>query len=205
MKARLVRFLATTVQERSRRVRFGRSFWDAKKWTVPIQAVDHSTADVAFLLTSCSRFIAGTSATKCLARSTQPVQRCHRQGVIRHAGPLTKKVLPPSEATVVFVNCFGSHRPSGRRYSRSANGALTRLEDNLRRIELGTLEIPGSVDLATFLLSDGRTNQRPTLQRKLTLAELFSAYSAVASCHPRHATASTDGATAISICSVRSL
>jgi integrase len=80
-----------------------------------------------------------------------------------------------------FRLCF---RFSGQKFtrslltedSRSANGALARLEDNLRRVELGTLEIPDTVDLATFLLSDGRTTQRPSLPKKLTLGELFTAY-----------------------------
>src|SRR4029079_13162076 len=80
-----------------------------------------------------------------------------------------------------FRICF---RFSGQKFTRSllthdaraANGALARLEDNLRRVELGTLEIPDTGDLATFLLSDGRTAQRPALPRRLTLKELFSAY-----------------------------
>jgi len=63
-----------------------------------------------------------------------------------------------------FRICF---RFSGQKFtrslltddSRSANGALARLEDNLRRVELGTLEIPGSVDPVIFLLSDGRVSQ----------------------------------------------
>lgn len=80
-----------------------------------------------------------------------------------------------------FRICF---RFSGQKFTRSllthdlraANGALARLEDNLRRVELGTLEIPESGDLATFLLSDGRTALRPALPRRLTLKELFSEY-----------------------------
>jgi hypothetical protein len=80
-----------------------------------------------------------------------------------------------------FRICF---RFSGQKFTRSlfthdaraANGALARLEDNLRRVELGTLEIPDTGDLSTFLLSDGRTAQRPALPRRLTLKELFSEY-----------------------------
>jgi hypothetical protein len=45
---------------------------------------------------------------------------------------------------------------------KAADACLARLEDNLRRVELGLLEPPDSVDLATFLLSDGRAQQRPT-------------------------------------------
>jgi hypothetical protein len=54
-------------------------------------------------------------------------------------------------------------RFDGQRYTRSLHSraekiavtALHRLEDNLRRVELGTLSIPESVDVADFLLSDG--------------------------------------------------
>ena len=53
-------------------------------------------------------------------------------------------------------------RDHGRKFSRSlhtrsektALGALARLEDNLRRLELGTLLVPEGADVATFLLSD---------------------------------------------------
>jgi integrase len=80
-----------------------------------------------------------------------------------------------------FRICF---RFSGQKFTRSlltedarsANGALARLEDNLRRVELGTLEIPDTVDLSTFLLSDGRTAHRPSLPQRLTLSELFATY-----------------------------
>ncbi len=80
-----------------------------------------------------------------------------------------------------FRICF---RFSGQKFTRSllthdaraANGALARLEDNVRRLELGTLETPESGDLSTFLLSDGRTAERPTLPKRLTLSELFKIY-----------------------------
>ncbi len=74
-------------------------------------------------------------------------------------------------------------RHAGRKHTRSvhttnqkaANGALARLEDNLRRLELGVLTPPGHVDLATFLLSDGRVSQPPPKQnsRILTLGQLL--------------------------------
>ncbi|MCY2993347.1 MAG: site-specific integrase [Planctomycetota bacterium] len=44
---------------------------------------------------------------------------------------------------------------------RAANACLARLEDNLRRLELGLLTPPEGVDIATFLLSDGRTQLPP--------------------------------------------
>ena len=59
-------------------------------------------------------------------------------------------------------------RYGGQRISRSlrtkdrkaADACLARLEDNLRRMELGLLQLPDDGDLATFLLSDGRTARK---------------------------------------------
>ena len=73
-------------------------------------------------------------------------------------------------------------RCGGRRYrrslkttsERSANASLARLNDNLYRLELGTLVLPDGVDVATFLLSDGRVNGRLTARAPAirTLKEL---------------------------------
>lgn len=79
-------------------------------------------------------------------------------------------------------------RFDGERYSRSlqtrsekvALGALHRLEDNLRRVELGTLSIPQSVDVADFLLSDGMAGQKEKPEPKRspirTLGKLCESY-----------------------------
>lgn len=56
-------------------------------------------------------------------------------------------------------------RLNGDKFSRSlhtdnetaATASLARLEDNLRRVELGTLSIPVNADIPTFLLSDARS------------------------------------------------
>jgi integrase len=72
----------------------------------------------------------------------------------------------------------------GRRFRRSlettskteAEGTLARLRDNLRRVALGLLVIPEDPDLATFLLSDGKTNSRPAKQAIHSLHELFENY-----------------------------
>jgi integrase len=58
---------------------------------------------------------------------------------------------------------------------RSAKAALARVEDNLSRLEMGQLLLPDGADLPTFLLSDGRLQQRPTLkvERYRTLGELL--------------------------------
>lgn len=60
-------------------------------------------------------------------------------------------------------------RFDGQRYTRSlktkcertATAALLRLEDNLRRVQLGTLLVPDSMDPADFLLSDGQVTIQP--------------------------------------------
>jgi hypothetical protein len=77
----------------------------------------------------------------------------------------------------------------GRKFSRTlrtrnaktARGTFARLEDNLRRVELGTLVIPSGANVPTFLLSDGNAQhlarQTATIP-ELTLAGLFSRYSA---------------------------
>ncbi|BBO34264.1 tyrosine-type recombinase/integrase [Lacipirellula parvula] len=57
-------------------------------------------------------------------------------------------------------------RYAGIKYARSletksekaAQAALARLEDNLHRLQLGTLQAPDHGDLAGFLLADGRTH-----------------------------------------------
>ena len=79
-------------------------------------------------------------------------------------------------------------RFEGQRYTRSlltrsekvALGALHRLEDNLRRVELGTLTIPPDVDAADFLLSDGTKTgvekPAPTRSPIRTLGKLCESY-----------------------------
>lgn len=73
---------------------------------------------------------------------------------------------------------------AGQRYSRSlktrnereAFAAQVRLEDNLRRHELGLLSAPEGADLADFLLSDGRGTSKPERPALRTLGDLFDAY-----------------------------
>ena len=59
---------------------------------------------------------------------------------------------------------------------RQANSSVARLEDTLRRVELGTLVVPEDADVATFLLSDGNLAAKPKNEKPLTLTELFDAY-----------------------------
>jgi integrase len=75
-------------------------------------------------------------------------------------------------------------RFNGQKFSRSlktrsqkeATASLARLEDNLRRLELGTLPLPEHADLGTFLLSDGQAAQKPTAPNLRTLAALLDEY-----------------------------
>jgi integrase len=75
-------------------------------------------------------------------------------------------------------------RVGGRKFSRTlktvsekeARGFLARLEDNLRRVELGTLILPENIDTPTYLLSDGHLDQRPKCGPNLTLKEIFGKF-----------------------------
>src|SRR4051794_23462864 len=75
-------------------------------------------------------------------------------------------------------------RYGGKRFRRSletsdgvaAKSALARVEDNLRRIELGLLDVPIDADIVTFLISDGRATGRPQPKASLTLKQLFDSY-----------------------------
>ena len=44
---------------------------------------------------------------------------------------------------------------------REATACLERVEENIRLLERGRLELPPDADLPTFLLSDGRLNGPP--------------------------------------------
>jgi hypothetical protein len=61
---------------------------------------------------------------------------------------------------------------------RTANAALARVDDNLRRLELGQLVLPTGADVAAFVLSDGRLDHRPVLKsnRLSTLAGLLDEF-----------------------------
>jgi integrase len=50
------------------------------------------------------------------------------------------------------------------------------MEDTLRRIELGTLQVPDGADIATFLLSDGNLAAKPRNEKPTTLTQIFDEY-----------------------------
>jgi integrase len=75
-------------------------------------------------------------------------------------------------------------RFAGQRLSRSlkttsekaAVACVARLEDNLRRAELGLLTVPDDADVVSFLLSDGRSNGKPKLPAIRSLKQLCEGY-----------------------------
>jgi hypothetical protein len=59
---------------------------------------------------------------------------------------------------------------------KEADACLHRFEENLRLVDRGRLEVPPGADLGVFLLSDGKLNHRPVVQKPLTLKEFFDHY-----------------------------
>ncbi|MBI3465103.1 MAG: site-specific integrase [Planctomycetes bacterium] len=59
---------------------------------------------------------------------------------------------------------------------REAEGCLARFEENLRLLERGRLVLPDDADLVAFLMSDGKLNGKPVIDKPLSLKELFDRY-----------------------------
>lgn len=59
---------------------------------------------------------------------------------------------------------------------REARGCAERIEENIRLLERGRLVLPADADLATFLVSDGKLNERPVPKARLTLAAFRDEY-----------------------------
>ncbi|WP_419194975.1 tyrosine-type recombinase/integrase [Novipirellula herctigrandis] len=72
-------------------------------------------------------------------------------------------------------------RFGGKRFIRSlktsdhddALGRKLRVEENIRLIESGRLQVPAGADLVTFLLSDGKLTKKPIAKASVTLSKLF--------------------------------
>jgi hypothetical protein len=75
-------------------------------------------------------------------------------------------------------------RYGGKRFVRSlktddedeAMGRKLRVEENIRLVESGRLQIPDGTDVITFLLSDGKLNHKPVAKATLTLTQLFDEF-----------------------------
>ena len=59
---------------------------------------------------------------------------------------------------------------------REAEARKQRLEENIRLVECGRLDVPTDTDVATFLLSDGKLGKRIRIPTPLTLQQLFIAF-----------------------------
>src|SRR5271157_1468449 len=64
----------------------------------------------------------------------------------------------------------------GKLPEREARSCLDRLEENLRFVDRGLLEVPVDADLGRFLVSGGKLNGKPTLKAPLSLGELLKRY-----------------------------
>jgi hypothetical protein len=74
---------------------------------------------------------------------------------------------------IFYVDGQRFSRSLKTRIEREAIASIARLEDNLRRVELGLLVPPPGADLASFLLSDGRIEQKLELPTIRTLRALL--------------------------------
>jgi len=68
------------------------------------------------------------------------------------------------------------HHKLGKVPQREASSCLDRLEENLRFLERGLLELPEGADLGVFLLSGGKLNHCPVVEKRITLREFFEHY-----------------------------
>jgi integrase len=59
---------------------------------------------------------------------------------------------------------------------REAEGCLARFEENLRLLGRGRLDVPEDADVLAFLMSDGKLNGRPIIEKPLRLEEMFERY-----------------------------
>lgn len=78
---------------------------------------------------------------------------------------------------VIF--CFGGERhfvSLKTKDGREAERSRVRVEENLRDLERGRLELPPGADLGVFLLSGGKLSAKPSYQKPVTLSELFQTY-----------------------------
>lgn len=76
---------------------------------------------------------------------------------------------------------FGNQRmkrSARTKNEREAQQLVSRVDRRLRMIEQGDLAIPDGVDVATFLISDGKLSLKPAAPSTMTLGQLFDAYRA---------------------------
>src|SRR4051794_38019099 len=66
----------------------------------------------------------------------------------------------------------------GKVPDREALSCLDRLEESLRFVDRGLLQVPPDADLGRFLVSGGKLGAKPTVETPLSLGELFKRYQA---------------------------
>jgi integrase len=66
----------------------------------------------------------------------------------------------------------------GKTPEREARSCLDRLEESLRFVDRGLLDVPVDADLGRFLVSGGKLNGKPALKIPLSLGELLKRYHA---------------------------
>jgi integrase len=66
----------------------------------------------------------------------------------------------------------------GKVAERDAESCLVRLEESLRFVERGLLEIPPGADLGRFLVSGGKLDRKPALKASVSFGELLTRYQA---------------------------
>jgi hypothetical protein len=74
-----------------------------------------------------------------------------------------------------IVFCWLSERrfhSLGKMPEREARSCLDRLDESLRFVDRGPLEVPADADLGRFLVSRGKLNGRPVLEAPLRFGEL---------------------------------
>jgi len=74
---------------------------------------------------------------------------------------------------------FGGHRYKRSlktNISRKAEAAASRIEENIRLVDEGRIELPDGVDVPVFLLSDGKLAERPKIAKTITLGAIFQRY-----------------------------
>ncbi len=59
---------------------------------------------------------------------------------------------------------------------RKAEAAASRVEENLRLVDEGRIELPDGVDIPVFLLSDGKLADKPRQSKTIKLGSLFDEY-----------------------------
>jgi integrase len=84
---------------------------------------------------------------------------------------------PSGRYRIIF--CYGGKRffaSLKTKHLGEAQASLARLEENLRDLERGRLQLPPGADPVTFLLSDGKLNHKPTIAKPMILKEVFDHY-----------------------------